>query len=505
MGNNLFATKSVDKLRSDAEHGSGLKRALGAFDLVMLGIGAIIGTGIFVLTGTAAANHAGPAVCLSFVIAGIASAFAGLCYAEMASMIPVAGSAYTYAYATMGELIAWCIGWDLILEYLVGAAAVSVGWSGYVVAFLKDVCGLQMSSTWTSAPYAFDVATHTFHKTGAIMNLPALLITLFVTCILVVGVKESARFNAVIVVVKVLVVLAFILCAFPFIHPENWHPFIPANAGPGKFGIEGIIAGASSVFFAYIGFDAVSTAAQECKNPQRDLPIGILGSLSICTILYILVALILTGVVHYPELNVAHPVALGAHATGLRWLEVFVELGAIAGLSSVMVVMLMGQPRVFYSMAHDGLFPKAAAKIHPTFGTPWITTIITGSLCAIGGALFPIDVLAEMCNIGTLFAFVLVCLGVMILRVKRPEIQRGFRVPGGTYLVPILGVVSCGTLMVKSSFASQERLVYWMLVGLFIYFLYGRHHSVLQKQLKGELPPDADPEETESIGISSEE
>jgi APA family basic amino acid/polyamine antiporter len=338
MGNKLFAIKSVDSLQADAHHGGGLKRALGAFDLVMLGIGAIIGTGIFVLTGQAAAANAGPAVCLSFIAAGIASAFAGLCYSEMASMIPVAGSAYTYAYATMGELVAWIIGWDLILEYLVGASAVSVGWSGYVSEFLKHL-GHPLPTTLTSAPYLWDEAAQHFYRSPehAIINLPAVLVTLFVTAILVVGVKESARFNAVIVVVKVIVVLLFIGFAFPFVNPENWKPFIPDNTGTfGQFGISGVFRGAATVFFAYIGFDAVSTAAQETKNPQRDLPIGILGSLSVCTILYIAVSLILTGVVHYTQLGVPHPIAIGIKATGIGWLEYAVEIGAIAGLSSVM-------------------------------------------------------------------------------------------------------------------------------------------------------------------------
>lgn len=486
----LFATKSVDKLQADAEHGGGLKRALGAFDLVMLGIGAIIGTGIFVLTGTAAANNAGPAVCLSFILAGIASAFAGLCYAEMASMIPVAGSAYTYAYATMGELVAWIIGWDLILEYLVGAAAVSVGWSGYVVEFLKS-WGLNIPEKLTSAPYIWNEATQHFDPSpvGAIMNLPAAFITLFVTVILVVGVKESARFNSIIVVVKVLVVLAFIVVAGQYVDPQNWHPFLPANTGTfGKFGISGIFQGATTVFFAYIGFDAVSTAAQETKNPQRDLPIGILGSLTVCTILYILVSLILTGVVPYTQLGVAHPIAIGIKATGIHWLETAVEIGAIAGLSSVMVVMLMGQPRVFFSMAHDGLFPAKAAEVHPTFGTPWITTIITGVICAIAGGLLPIGLLAELCSIGTLFAFVLVSLGVMILRIKRPDVQRSFRVPFGDYLVPILGALSSAALMYTATAASLIRLAVWMVIGLALYFVYGKSHSHLGKELRGEDP-----------------
>jgi basic amino acid/polyamine antiporter, APA family len=476
----LLATKSVDTLRADAEHGHGLKRALGAVDLVMLGIGAIIGTGIFVLTGTAAAQNAGPAVCLSFIVAGIVSAFAGLCYAEMASMIPVAGSAYTYAYATMGELVAWIIGWDLILEYLVGAATVSVGWSGYTVEFLKHF-GVNLPTTLTQAPFIWDEKTGGVVSSGALINLPASLITLLVTMVLVVGVKESARFNAVIVVVKVIVVLAFIAFAAPFVDPQNWQPFIPPNEGTfGKFGLSGIFQGATVVFFAYIGFDAVSTAAQETKNPQRDLPIGILGSLVSCTVLYILVSLILTGVVPYTQLNVAHPIAVGIKATGLTWLETAVEIGAIAGLSSVMVVMLMGQPRVFFSMAHDGLFPKFAAKVHPKFGTPWITTIITGILVAIAGGVLPIGLLAELTSIGTLFAFVLVSLGVMILRLKRPDVPRGFYVPGGPYLVPILGALSSTGLMLTATPASLKRLVLWMILGLILYFVYGFRHSKLK-------------------------
>lgn len=490
MANQLFATKSVDTLRADAEHGHGLKRALGAIDLVMLGIGAIIGTGIFVLTGTAAANHAGPAVCLSFIVAGIVSAFAGLCYAEMASMIPVSGSAYTYAYATMGELVAWIIGWDLILEYLVGAAAVSVGWSGYVMEFLKHF-GIHVPAALAQAPFKWDPGTETVSSTGALCNLPAALITLLVTCILVVGVKESARFNSVIVVVKVLVVLLFIAFAYPYVDPQNWQPFIPPEHD-GKYGVYGILQGATVVFFAYIGFDAVSTAAQETKNPQRDLPIGILGSLTVCTVLYILVSGILTGVVHYTQLNVPHPIAVGIKATGITWLETAVEIGAIAGLSSVMVVMLMGQPRVFFSMAQDGLFPKVAALVHPKFGTPYVTTIITGIIVAIAGGLLPIDILAELTSIGTLFAFVLVCLGVMILRLKRPDVPRAFKVPGGAYFVPICGALSSAYLMKQATSASLWRLLIWMVIGLVIYALYGYHHSKLAHP---ELPaPDVGPE-----------
>ena len=503
MSSPLFATKPVDQLRSDAEHDSGLKRSLTAMDLVLLGVGAIIGTGIFVLTGLAAANNAGPAVVLSFVVAGVASAFAGLCYAEMAAMIPIAGSAYTYAYATMGELVAWIIGWDLILEYLVGAATVSVGWSGYVCAFLRNALGINIPAAWTNSPFVWYEAGKAlptggvstgqfFHNPDAIINLPAVVITLLVTWILIRGVKESARFNAVVVFVKVAVVLLFIAFVGPKVVPANWHPFIPdqlrdAAGAPifGKYGISGILQGATTVFFAYIGFDAVSTAAQECKNPKRDLPIGILGSLAICTVLYIAVSAILTGVVPYTQLNVSHPVSLGAERAGLHWLETLVEIGAIAGLSSVMLVMLMGQPRIFFSMARDGLFPAVAAKVHPRFGTPHITTAITGVVCAIAGGLLPIDILGELCSIGTLFAFVLVSLGVMILRLKRPDIPRSFKVPGGAVLVPVLGAVTSGLLMYTATTATIARLFVWMAIGLLIYFLYGRRHSKLNNPNKG--------------------
>jgi APA family basic amino acid/polyamine antiporter len=478
----LLRTKSVDDLRDDAHRDQNLKRTLGAMDLVLLGIGAIIGTGIFVLTGRAAAVNAGPAVSLSFVAAGIASAFAGLCYAEMASMIPVAGSAYTYAYATMGELVAWMIGWDLILEYLVAAATVSVGWSGYVCAFVKHTTGHELPIAWTSAPILWSEKDQAFHMTGAVMNLPAVIIVLLVTAVLVVGIKESARFNAVIVYVKVAVVLMFIAFAAPYVRPENWTPFIPENTGEfGRFGWSGVMQGATMVFFAYIGFDAVSTAAQECKNPQRDLPIGILGSLAVCTVLYIIVSMILTGVVPYTELSVPHPISVGIAVTGKAWLTTIVEIGAIAGLSSVMLVMLLGQPRIFYSMARDGLFPPIGARVHPKFGTPHITTMITGVLCAVAGGALPIDILGELTSVGTLFAFVLVSLGVLILRLKRPDIPRAFKVPGGAYLVPICGAVSSSALIYTATTHTLIRLVAWMAIGMIIYFGYGYRHSVLRK------------------------
>jgi amino acid transporter len=499
MPNPLFATKSVDQLRADAEHHTGLKRALTATDLVLLGIGAIIGTGIFVLTGRAAAVNAGPAVALAFVLAGVVSVFAGLCYAEMASMIPISGSAYTYAYATMGELMAWIIGWDLILEYLVAAAAVSVGWSGYVVAFVQHAFGVKLPTEWVNAPVTW-VTTHEgllgghFVGTGNILNLPAVLVVLGVTAILVIGIKESARFNGVIVVVKTAVVLAFIAFASSFVNTQNWEPFIPANQGAfGQFGVSGILQGAAMVFFAYIGFDAVSTAAQETRNPQRDLPIGILGSLAVCTVLYIAVSLILTGVVHYTKLNVPHPISVGIAATGIKWLTFAVEIGAIAGLTSVMLVMLMGQPRIFFSMAVDGLFPKVATKIHPKYGTPHITTIITGILCAIAGGMLPIDVLAELTSIGTLFAFVLVCLGVMVLRRKRPDIPRAFRVPGGDYLVPLLGAGFSLLLMYSATTHTIVRLFAWLAIGMVFYYFYGRKHSKLRLAHQTGQPIDLPP------------
>jgi APA family basic amino acid/polyamine antiporter len=481
MGHPLLRTKSVDDLRADAEAAHhALKRSLSALDLVMLGIGAIIGTGIFVLTGTAAAKNAGPAVALSFIVAGIASGFAGLCYAEMASMIPIAGSAYTYAYATMGELVAWIIGWDLVLEYLVGAATVSAGWSGYVVAFVKSTLGITLPTAWTSAPVVWVEATHDFRATGAIVNLPAVIITLLVTGILVVGIKESARFNTVIVFVKVVVVCLFVVFAAPFVRQDNWHPFIPENTGVfGEYGASGVLQGATRVFFAYIGFDAVSTAAQETKNPRRDMPIGILGSLAICTVLYIAVSLVLTGVVPYKELNVPHPIAVGISVTGIQWLTTAVEIGAIAGLSSVIVVLLLGQPRIFYSMAHDGLFPAFAAKVHPRFGTPYVTTIGAGIACAIAGGMLPIDFLGELTSVGTLFAFVLVSLGVMILRLKRPDVPRAFKVPGGTYFVPICGALSSGLLLYTATTFTLIRLFGWMAIGLVVYFTYGQKHSKL--------------------------
>lgn len=487
----LLRKLPLDAVRAEAAADHGLRRSLSARDLVLLGIGAIIGTGIFVLTGRAAAVNAGPAVSLSFILAGIVAALAGLCYSEMASMFPAPGSAYVYAYATMGELVAWMIGWDLVLEYLVAAAAVSVGFSGYLGAFLQHAFGVTLPASWTQAPISWtsqagETLGGHFVFTGSVMNLPAALVVLFVTALLVVGIRESARFNAVAVVIKVVVVLLFIGFAAPFVRSENFVPFIPPNTGVfGHFGWSGVLQGATMVFFAYVGFDAVSTAASETHRPERALPIGILGSLSICAILYVAVAVVLTGVVPYQELNVPHPISVGIARTGIAWLTFAVELGALAGLTSVLVVLLMGQPRIFFAMARDGLLPAVAARIHPRFGTPHVTTLGCGFACAVTGALLPIEVLAELTSIGTLFAFAVVCGGVLILRLRHPELPRAFRVPGGPWFVPLLGVLSSVGLMLAATPQTLLRLVVWLFIGLCVYFTYGYRRSRLRRVIEG--------------------
>ncbi|HEY0671475.1 MAG TPA: amino acid permease [Longimicrobiales bacterium] len=466
----LFWRKSIDQLRADAASGQ-LRRALGPVQLTTLGVGAIIGAGIFVLTGQAAAQHAGPAIVLSFILAGTACALAGLCYAEFASMIPVAGSAYTYAYATMGEFLAWIIGWDLILEYSLGAATVAVGWSGYVVSFLRDL-GIDFPLEWANPRGAEILVNGEVVGTG-IFNIPAAVIALLVTALLVVGIRESASANAAIVLIKVAVVLLFISFGAAFVNADNWSPFIPESTGTfGEYGWSGVVRAAAVVFFAYIGFDAVSVAAQEAKNPQRDMPIGILTSLAICTALYIAVSLVLTGVVSYTALNVPDPIAVGIDATGLSWLKPFIKLGAIAGLSSVILVLVMAQPRIFYAMSRDGLLPPVFKKIHPKFRTPHITTMVTGLAVAITAGLFPIGQLGHMVSIGTLLAFVIVCIGVLVLRYRHPEIDRPFRTPGMP-VVPILGALSCFYLMSFLPFETWMRLLIWLVIGLAIYFLYG--------------------------------
>ena len=476
----LFRKKSLQALMAQAdEKEHSLKRTLGAMNLTLLGVGGIIGAGIFVLTGQAAAQYAGPAIILSFIVSAVGCAFAGLCYAEFASMIPIAGSAYTYSYATIGELLAWIIGWDLILEYLFGAATVSVGWSGYVTSFLRDF-GVNIPYALSTAPFSFDHAAG-WAATGAIINLPAVLIVAAVTGLLVIGISESATVNDIAVAIKVVVVILFIAFGAAYVNSANWHPFIPANTGTfGQFGWSGIARGAGVIFFAYIGFDAVSTAAQEAKNPQRDMPIGILSSLAICTILYILVALVLTGIVKYDQLLVPDPIAVGVNAAGqgLFWLRKFIKVGAIAGLSSVMLVLLLGQPRIFYSMSMDGLLPPFFSKVHPRFRTPHITTMVTGAAAALLGGLFPIGALGEMVSIGTLLAFAIVCVSIIVLRRTHPELARPFKTPL-VPLVPALGAIVCLAQMGFLPWATWLRLIIWMAIGMAVYFLYGRHHSKL--------------------------
>ncbi|MFD2162815.1 amino acid permease [Paradesertivirga mongoliensis] len=483
----MFYKKSLDQLLKESKFEGGLKRTLTANNLVSLGIGAIIGAGIFTLTGTAAALHTGPAVVLSFILAAVACAFAGLCYSEFASMIPISGSAYTYAYATMGEFIAWIIGWDLIIEYLFASSTVAVSWSGYMVSFLKDF-GITIPASIAQAPYNYDSATGIFTPTGAMINFPAIFIIGIITTLLVIGISESAKFNNIIVVVKVAVILLFIGFGFSYVNMDNLTPFIPESEGPGKYGFDGIVRGAGIIFFAYIGFDAVSTAAQEAKNPQKDMPRGILGSLAICTIIYILVGIVMTGMVPFEQLNVPDPIAVAVNAGGedLFWLRFPIKIGAIAGLSSVILVMLMGQPRIFYSMSNDGLLPKVFSTIHPRFKTPYITTIITGLIAMVIAGFGPINLLGELVSIGTLLAFVIVCAGILVLRYTDPQLPRPFKTPFFPW-VPIFGILVCLYLMAGLPWHTWERLLIWLLIGIIIYFTYSRHHSKVRKDLRGPL------------------
>lgn len=469
----LFAKRPIGPAASD----SSLKRSLTGRQLLLLGIGAVIGAGIFVLTGHAVAEHAGPALVLSFVIAGFACALAGLCYAEFSAMLPISGSAYSYAYATLGESVAWFIGWNLVLEYMFAASTVAVGWSSYLNSLLATF-GMGLPASLSSAP--LNVIEGSIVHTGGLINLPAVAIIAAITGLCYRGITQSAFANSIIVAIKVFVIVLFVAFASRYINADNWAPFIPENQGPGKYGIDGIVRGASVVFFAYIGFDAVSTAAGEAKNPQRDMPIGILGSLLICTIIYIIVAGVLTGLVPYPQLSTPKPVAtaLEAHPT-LGWLKHIVEIGAIAGLSSVILVMLMGQPRIFYTMAQDGLLPKFFAKVHPTFQTPYVGTLVVGIFAALLAGFLPIGLLGELVSMGTLLAFATVCIGVLVLRRTRPQLARPFRVPLAWLTCP-LGAIVCLYLFWKPFSEHWHLMAGWTALGLLIYAGYGYSHSRLR-------------------------
>jgi len=473
MSSNLFGTKSLSRIIAESEGGEHhLKKTLGPVNLVALGIGAIIGAGLFSLTGIAAADNAGPAVVLSFVVAAIGCAFAGMCYSEFSTMIPIAGSAYTYAYATMGELLAWIIGWDLVLEYAVGAATVSVSWSSYVAKLLHSF-SIELPPSLIHCPW---------DPTPGIINLPAVLIVCAISILLMIGISESARVNAVIVVVKVTIVIVVIAVGYTFIKPENYVPFIPPNTGTfGEFGLSGVMRAAAVIFFAYIGFDAVSTAAQEAKKPQRDMPIGIIGSLVVCTILYILFARVLTGMVNYKVFHGdASPVATVISLFPSVALQTTIVIGIIAGYTSVILVMLLGQSRVFFSMSKDGLLPAVFSDIHPKFQTPWRCNMIFMVFVSLFSGFLPISKLGHMTSIGTLLAFVIVCIGIIWMRKTNPNAPRPYRTPL-VPLVPILGVLVCLAMMVSLDIETWYRLVIWLAIGLCIYFTYGVKNSHLRK------------------------
>jgi APA family basic amino acid/polyamine antiporter len=491
MTNQLFMTKPHSVLLEELRGEQRLRRILGPVHLSSLGVGAIIGTGIFVLTGVAAHDRTGPALMLSFVVAGVTCIFAALCYAEFASMVPVAGSAYTYAYATLGELLAWIIGWDLILEYAVASATVAHGWSHYFQDFLAYF-NVALPHIFTNAPFDYVPETGKLALTGTWVDLPAILVALFITAILVKGIQESASLNASIVILKLAIVFFVIGLGVFYVNPANWRPFAPFGlTGFGFFGHTvmgqtgkggeplGMLAGAAYVFFAYIGFDSVSTHAEEARNPSRDVPIGIMTSLVLCTILYIAMAAVLTGMVHYDQINIDAPVSDAFRQVGLPWAQLLVSVGAVAGITSVLLVMMLSQPRIFLAMARDGLLPPGFfAAVHERFRTPWKSTILTGVFVATMGALLPLRILAELVNIGTLLAFVIVCAAVLIMRRTHPEVPRPFRVPFSP-VTPILGILCCLLLMFSLAAANWWRLFGWLAVGLVIYFTYGHKHSRL--------------------------
>ncbi len=489
----IFAKKPLSVLMDEIVSENRLRRVLGPVSLTSLGVGAIIGTGIFVLTGVAAHDKTGPAIILSFVVSGIACVFAALCYAEFASMVPVAGSAYTYAYATLGELFAWIIGWDLILEYAVASATVAHGWSHYFQDFI-GILGYKFGHALSNAPFDFNPATGLLSSTGSVIDLPAILITIIITVILVKGIKESAGFNAGIVILKLAIVLLVIIAGAFYINPANWHPFAPfgysglslfgktimGQTGPGGAPV-GVLAGAAIIFFAYIGFDSVSTHAEEAKNPKRDVPIGIITSLILCTVLYIAVSAILTGMVGYKNIDINAPVSKAFGQVGLVWAQFLVSLGAIAGITSVLLVMMLSQARIFLAMARDGLMPtKFFGDVHEKFRTPWKSTILTGIFVMVLAGFLPLRVLADLVNIGTLFAFIIVCTAVMIMRKTHPEAERPFRAPF-VPLVPILGIIICAVLMFSLPEENWLRLFGWLFIGLLIYYFYGRKHSIMHR------------------------
>ncbi|RUL72223.1 amino acid permease [Dyella choica] len=472
----LFARKT-DFSEDESSHGPALRRTLGPWGITALGIGAVIGTGIFVVTGQAAADHAGPAVLISFILAAICSGFSALCYSEFATLIPISGSSYSYAYATLGELVAWFIGWNMVLEYGISASAVATSWTGYFVSLLDHV-GIHLPSSLTDAPFAY--TNGALVATGHLFNLPAVAIVMALTWVCYIGIRESAGINFLMVLLKVGLIIVVVVAGYRYVDPANWHPFIPAPQGDHKYGWDGILRGAGMVFFAYIGFEATSTAAQECKNPQRDLPFGTLVSLVICTVLYLAMAAVLTGLVSYTQLGTPEPVvtAIKGHPE-LGWLRLIVEVGAMIGLSSVILVMIIAQPRIFMIMARDGLLPKIFSSIHPRHRTPHINTLITGGSIALLSAVFPLDLLANLTSMGTLIAFVAVCAGVLILRYTAPKLPRTFRVPWAP-VICVGGVLSCTALLMTFDWFNWALMVVWTLFGFAIYFTYGVRHSRLR-------------------------
>ncbi|WP_161955148.1 amino acid permease [Moorella sp. Hama-1] len=458
----IWRTQRIEDLKQEAQDNQGLKRSIGTPELIALGVGAIIGSGIFVLTGVAAANYAGPALVFSFLLSGLAAGLAALVYAEMAAAIPVAGSAYTYAYASLGEIVAWLVGWNLVLEYLVASGAVAVGWSGYVTDMLASI-GIALPQSLVTSPLG-----------GGLVNLPAILITAVMTGVALVGTTTSARTNKIIVGVKLLVILAFLALGIPRVNPANWHPFLP-------FGVSGVVHGAAIIFFAYIGFDAVATAAEEVREPARDLPRGIIGSLAIATILYVAVTLVLTGLTRYANLNTPSPVTTGLLAAGVRGASLIVGVGALAGLTSVLLVTIFAQSRVFMAMGRDGLLPPLFTKVHPRFKTPWLTTIIVGAFVALVGGFLPVDIIAELANVGTLTAFFTVSVGVLVLRRRQPDLKRPFKVPLMPW-TPLLAMAFALYLFFNLPILTWIRFGVWVALGLVVYFAYGRHHSALARR-----------------------